>query len=132
MSIVIVHPWTPFIQIAIIICFAISMDISGFVCTIHGQFLFRLPQLSFLLYPWTLLEMLALSTDSFYLNCHFYIFCYIHGHCRRCLHHPSQVRSVNNIYDINDDPILQDSSQEPLASSKYDFEDGGVGDLRHL
>jgi hypothetical protein len=28
------------------------------------------------------------------------------------------------INDVKDDPILQDSSQEPLASSKYDFEDG--------
>ena len=29
------------------------------------------------------------------------------------------------IYDIKDDPIFQDSSQEPSASSKYDFKDGG-------
>ena len=29
-----------------------------------------------------------------------------------------------------DDPILQDSSQEPSVSSKYDFEDGGL--LRHF
>ena len=27
------------------------------------------------------------------------------------------------IYDIKDDPILQDSSQEPSMSSKYDFKD---------
>ena len=27
---------------------------------------------------------------------------------------------------VKDDPILQVSSQEPSASSKYDFEDGGV------
>ena len=30
------------------------------------------------------------------------------------------------IHDVKDDPILQVSSQEPSASSKYDFEDGGV------
>ena len=30
------------------------------------------------------------------------------------------------IQHIQYDPILQVSSQEPSASSKYDFEDGGV------
>ena len=30
------------------------------------------------------------------------------------------------IKHVKDDPILQVSSQEPSASSKYDFEDGGV------
>ena len=34
------------------------------------------------------------------------------------------------IHNAKDDPILQDSSQEPSASSKYDFEDGGF--LRHF
>ena len=29
------------------------------------------------------------------------------------------------IYDVKDDPILQDSSQEPSTSSMYDFEDRG-------
>ena len=29
------------------------------------------------------------------------------------------------IHDVKDDPILQDSSQESLMSSKYDFEDRG-------
>ena len=29
------------------------------------------------------------------------------------------------IHDDEDDPILQDSSQEPTMSSKYDIEDGG-------
>ena len=33
--------------------------------------------------------------------------------------------SVKMIKDIKGDPILQDSSQEPSASSKYDFEDRG-------
>ena len=30
------------------------------------------------------------------------------------------------IYNVKDDHILLDSSQEPSASSKYDFEDGEV------
>ena len=34
------------------------------------------------------------------------------------------------IQQVKDDPILQVSSQEPSASSKYDFEDGGF--LRHF
>ena len=34
--------------------------------------------------------------------------------------------SIKMIYDIEDDSILQDSSQEPSASSKYDFKDRGV------
>ena len=29
------------------------------------------------------------------------------------------------IYDVKDDPNLQDSIQEPSTSSKYDLEDGG-------
>ena len=29
------------------------------------------------------------------------------------------------IQDVKDDLILQDFSQEPSTSSKYDFEDGG-------
>ena len=34
------------------------------------------------------------------------------------------------IHDVKDDPILQDSSQEPSMSSKYDFQD--VGFLTHF
>jgi hypothetical protein len=34
--------------------------------------------------------------------------------------------SLKLIQHIKDDPILQVSSQEPSASSKYDFEDRGV------
>ena len=29
------------------------------------------------------------------------------------------------IHDVKDDPILQDSSQEPSTPSEYDFKDGG-------
>ncbi len=32
------------------------------------------------------------------------------------------------IDDVKDDPILQDSSQEPSTSSKYDFKDRDVLD----
>ena len=32
------------------------------------------------------------------------------------------------IHDVKDDPIRQDSSQEPSMFSKYDFGDGGVLD----
>ena len=34
------------------------------------------------------------------------------------------------IHDVKDDPILQESSQEPSMSSKYDFKD--VGFLTHF
>jgi hypothetical protein len=34
--------------------------------------------------------------------------------------------SFKLIQHVKDDPILQVSSQEPPASSKYDFEDGRV------
>ena len=33
--------------------------------------------------------------------------------------------SIKMIYDAEDDPILQDSSQDPSGSSKYDFKDKG-------
>ena len=36
--------------------------------------------------------------------------------------------SVKMIYDIKDDPILQDSSQEPSTSSKYGLQGQGVLD----
>ena len=34
------------------------------------------------------------------------------------------------MHNVNDDPILTESSQEPSMSSKYDFEDGGF--LKHF
>ena len=34
--------------------------------------------------------------------------------------------SPKMIQHVKDDPILEVSSQEPSASSKYDFKDGGV------
>ena len=34
------------------------------------------------------------------------------------------------IYDVKDEPILQNSSQDPSTSSKYDFKDGDF--LTHL
>ena len=39
---------------------------------------------------------------------------------------------MKTIHDINDDPVLQDFSQEPSASSKYDFGDrGSWGTSKH-
>ena len=38
--------------------------------------------------------------------------------------HTSQESHIMTIHDVKNDHILQVSGQEPLMSSKYDFEDG--------
>ena len=45
--------------------------------------------------------------------------------CVDCLWHTSEESHIMIVYDVKNNPILEESSQDPSTSFKYDFEDGG-------